>query len=280
MRGNEFLDKMELIDPVYIEAADAAPKVKRTVRTGWRAAMAACLCLVLLAGTAAAAVVISGSGTWLADIFAVTVRGSDGDQVSSAYTIRAEIEKFPVSLLSGEMQAVGEEIKQRFEADPADSGRDPGVWQKRFSTPGEAGEFIGLDALKVLDWNVGEHYNTSLNIWGDASGKIKNIHLYTMYLVDDIVLNMDTNIRTEYTDDQKAETSFLAMEDVEITDTVYIAASGKQCQIMSYFSPKGGRRWINGYVADGGILYTLFANCAGPDAARAEELLHQWADMF
>ena len=25
MRGNELLDKMELIDPAYIEAADAAP---------------------------------------------------------------------------------------------------------------------------------------------------------------------------------------------------------------------------------------------------------------
>ena len=26
MRGNELLDKMELIDPAYIEAADTAPK--------------------------------------------------------------------------------------------------------------------------------------------------------------------------------------------------------------------------------------------------------------
>ena len=27
MRGNELLDKMELIDPAYIEAADAAPNL-------------------------------------------------------------------------------------------------------------------------------------------------------------------------------------------------------------------------------------------------------------
>lgn len=26
MRGNEFLDKMELADPAYVEAADAMPK--------------------------------------------------------------------------------------------------------------------------------------------------------------------------------------------------------------------------------------------------------------
>ena len=31
MRGNEFLDKMELIDPAYVEAADATPKKKKRV---------------------------------------------------------------------------------------------------------------------------------------------------------------------------------------------------------------------------------------------------------
>ena len=46
MRGNEFLDKMELIDLAYVEAADAKPKGKKNiwVKLG---AMAACLCLVI-----------------------------------------------------------------------------------------------------------------------------------------------------------------------------------------------------------------------------------------
>jgi len=51
MRGNEFLDKMELIDPVYIEAADADPKKRQKAWVKW-GAMAACLCLVI-AGAAA-----------------------------------------------------------------------------------------------------------------------------------------------------------------------------------------------------------------------------------
>ena len=33
MRGNEFLDKMELIDLAYVEAADAKPKGKKKL---WR----------------------------------------------------------------------------------------------------------------------------------------------------------------------------------------------------------------------------------------------------
>lgn len=46
MRGNELLDKMEYIDPAYVEAADVQPKKKKSVRILWGAA-AACLCLAI-----------------------------------------------------------------------------------------------------------------------------------------------------------------------------------------------------------------------------------------
>ena len=49
MRGDEFLDKMELIDPAYVEAADEKPAKKKTSWVKWGAA-AACLGAVLLAG--------------------------------------------------------------------------------------------------------------------------------------------------------------------------------------------------------------------------------------
>ena len=47
MRGNDFLNKMELIDPAYVEAADTKPNKKNTIWVRW-AAMAACLCLVVV----------------------------------------------------------------------------------------------------------------------------------------------------------------------------------------------------------------------------------------
>ena len=47
MRGNEFLDKMELIDPAYVEAAEAEPKKKKNVWVKW-GAVAACLCFVIM----------------------------------------------------------------------------------------------------------------------------------------------------------------------------------------------------------------------------------------
>ena len=47
MRGNEFLDKMELIDPAYVEAAEAKQRSRKTawVKLG---AVAACLCLLIV----------------------------------------------------------------------------------------------------------------------------------------------------------------------------------------------------------------------------------------
>lgn len=46
MRGNEFLDKMSLVDPVYVEAAALMPRHRKNSLKRW-CAIAACLCLVL-----------------------------------------------------------------------------------------------------------------------------------------------------------------------------------------------------------------------------------------
>ena len=48
MRGNELLDKLELADPAYVEAADRKPLRQRRGWIAWAAA-AACLCLLIAA---------------------------------------------------------------------------------------------------------------------------------------------------------------------------------------------------------------------------------------
>ena len=48
MRGNELLDKMELIHSAYIDAADEKPAGKKHPWRKWAAA-AACLCLIIAA---------------------------------------------------------------------------------------------------------------------------------------------------------------------------------------------------------------------------------------
>ncbi len=51
MRGNEFLDKMELIDPAYVEAADKKPYKKKRIWLKWGVTAA---CLLLMVGSALA----------------------------------------------------------------------------------------------------------------------------------------------------------------------------------------------------------------------------------
>ncbi len=47
MRGNELLDKMELIDPAYVEEAEVKVKKKKGAWVKW-GAMAACLCIMIV----------------------------------------------------------------------------------------------------------------------------------------------------------------------------------------------------------------------------------------
>lgn len=49
MRGKDFLDKMDLIDSAYVEAADMKPAKKKNVWIKW-CAMAACLAIALAVG--------------------------------------------------------------------------------------------------------------------------------------------------------------------------------------------------------------------------------------
>ena len=47
MRGKEFLDKMDLIDPAYVEAADTTPVNRKNTWIKW-CAVAACFCFVMV----------------------------------------------------------------------------------------------------------------------------------------------------------------------------------------------------------------------------------------
>lgn len=59
MRGNTFLDKMELIDPAYVEAADTKPEYRKNPWVKWVATVAS-FCLIL---GAAAALLRFGANT-------------------------------------------------------------------------------------------------------------------------------------------------------------------------------------------------------------------------
>lgn len=269
MRGNELLDKMELVDPAYIEAADAAPKVRRTVWTGWRAAMAACLCVVLLAGTAMA---VSGGRTWLVEMFGGRGSGETG------YELGVDMDIIPTSRMSENLQGVSEEIVRQFETTTPSSSWLPGHWMEKNLSVDEAWEFIGLESLRKPDWDLEVWYNT-LNVYGDSSGRIESILIDTGYREGDISLQAWAQIKTE---NFEGEQHFRSITEpgVRFTETFLTTPGGNNCQVISSSANERGWLGLTGYLVENSVLYQLYVSYQEPDAARAEELLHQWADQF
>lgn len=76
MRGNELLDKMELTDPAYVEeAGNRSVRAMRRTRLRW-AAVAACLALVIYAGSR---LVPPGDPESTADLPMLSLSGNTGD---------------------------------------------------------------------------------------------------------------------------------------------------------------------------------------------------------
>jgi len=97
MRGNELLDKMEFIDPAYIEAADFKQKKKKIAWVNW-GAMAACFCLVV-----ASAFMIPG--IWHTPVPPISDPGTTGiPDLNSDGTIQREdepVEYPPTTIIPG-----------------------------------------------------------------------------------------------------------------------------------------------------------------------------------
>lgn len=269
MNGSEFLDKMALVDPAYIEAAEAAPAARKKVWTGWRAAMAACLCLVLLAGTAMA---VSGGRTWLVEMF-----GGKGS-AETGYELAVDMDIIPTSRMSENLEAVSKEIVRQFETAAPFSSWMPGHWMEKNLSVDEAWAFIGLESLRKPDWDLEVWCNT-LNVYGDSSGRIESILIDTGYREGDINLQAWAEIKTENFEGEQHLRS-ITEPDVRFTETFLPTPGGNSCQVISSSANERGWLGLTGYLVENSVLYQMHISYQEPDAARAEELLHQWADQF
>ncbi len=87
MRGNEFLDKMELIDPAFIEEAASAPQIKKRSRFRMLGTVAACFILLFSLGF--------GTYAYAADVkeYNAAVKFFDDHDLSTEGLSRREIKK-------------------------------------------------------------------------------------------------------------------------------------------------------------------------------------------
>lgn len=272
MTGEELLRKLELADPAYVQAAADAPPERRRPRL--RRALLGAACVCLLASAAAAA----GGGTWLLDSF--TARGAPGsDFTQSGYDLAADVEKFPVSALTGDIRGAGEEIARQFENyDPASSWYPGTLRRTHFPSAAEAREYIGLDALRGLDWDL-EETRTTLDVTGDPQGRLLRIQLETDYEVEDIRLQTFAAIFTEDSEDM-AVIGTRTTEDVAFSESLRTSAGGRRYQVITDTGLASGYYGMDGYLVEDGVLYSLHLAYLKEDEALAESLLCQWADLF
>lgn len=273
MRGNEFLDKMELINPAYVEAADDTPKIIKRSHLRW-SAIVACFCILIGSTTAIA---ISGFGTQLMDFF--TSRTEPGSDYSeSGYVLSVQIEKVPTAALKGEIQEVPALIRQQFESRKPYMNSLPNSWYKTFESRSDAYDYVGFDGLKRLQWNL-EEDKTTLDVQGTRSGNILSVSVVTSYAVHNIRLQFFADI---YTENMEGEITVgtATTENVNFTESFYTTKNGKTLHIIEQTTLKSGYMAKDGYLTEDGVLYNLHISYLKEDADQAEELLVQWADLF
>ena len=272
MKGNEFLDKMELIDPRYVDAADAPSATGRRKRIRW-GVIAACFCILISAVTAMA---MSDFGTQVIDFFA-SLSGSGPDSGESGYVLNIEIEKISADALEGAIREVPARIRQQFESYQPFMSWSPDTWSKNFESRNEAYDYIGFDGLKCLplDW---QENRTILCVRGTENGDILCASVETSYAVSDIQLQFLASIYTE-----KLEGSvtmhMVMLENADFEESFYSSKNGKTLHVLESTVLKSGYRTISGYLVENRVLYHLHISCPEKDSGQAKELLRQWADL-
>ncbi len=273
MKGNELLDKMELVDPTFIEDADRIPVAKKKAHVKW-GVMAACICLLMGTVTVMA---VSGVSTRVIEFF--TSRSESGpDYSESGFTLDVEIEKVPVKAMKGKIREVSPYIKAQFASYKPYMSRYPGHWQKLFESRNDAYDYIGFDGIKRLDWNL-EEGQATLNVYGEQNGDILSVMVETQYKVGDIWLQFSSTIYTENTEDD-ITTGIVTTEYEEYSESFYTTKNKKVLHVIEGTALESGYMVIDGYFVQDGVLYNLHLAHLEKDTEQAKELLHQWADLF
>ena len=272
MKGDDLLNSMELVNPAYVEAADAP--VVRTLRRARWSLLAACALLLAAAVTAVAA---SGLGTKLIESF--TARTAPGSDLSeSGYTLSVETARVPQTALRGDIAEVPALIRAQFEKYQPFMSQYPGCFAREFDTRAAACDYVGYDGLKRVEFEPCEG-PTLLSVNGEQDGSILSVTLETDCAVGQIRLQFFSTI---YTDKAPADmtTGAVTTEYAEFTETYHTTSKGAVLHVIEQTALQSGFAGMDGYLADAGVLYDLHIAYTEQDAARARELMLQWAELF
>lgn len=273
MTGQELLEKMDLVEPEYIEAADSKPAKKTHI---WKKlGIAACFCLLFGTITAAAT---GAFGTRLIRSFTASPKSSDEEE--SGYELALLVDRKPINSFSEEIQSLKKTFIKQFKESVPWSSFYPGSYYQSFSTSAEACNYIGLPGLKSVEWEGMDDDCCSLSALGNEKGQLLQLSLENDYKVNNIRLQAFTHIYTEYCKPEDLTFGSYTTESIQFTEEFKTNKQGKQYQIIRSSAMESGFLGLEGYLVDNGILYSLNIAYLEEDAEQAEELLLQWANLF
>ena len=260
-------DVLGLIDEDLLDAE--LPKRSRRGRTVRVLLAAACVCLIVGTITAFAA----GAGTVLLEKFRKGDRGFE-----SGYDMAARLTPFPEESLTGGIREVPAIIRRQLEEAAPWSDQLPNTYYRQFDTAAQALEYVGLEELMPIRWNVAET-GTTLSVFGGQRGEITSVSIMTQCQKGDVHLQTQAWLRTE-NDSTDNTFSVRTTEDVDYTEERFTTAGGFTCHVICSTVLDSGNVTYDGCIVRAGILYTLHAAYPPSAEAQADGLLHTWADQF
>lgn len=291
---NELEDGLvELMSQEEIKQArmqEQKAKTKRIAggRFKWAVVAACSLCLV------------GGSVVFAASRLSWRIGGSvdPRNPDASYYWVDYMVDQVPADAFGKQVLAVVDGFKEeaRKEAESGILHEDgiPRGWVKEFETAKEALDFVGFDGLRetaLPDWKV--WHITSLGIYGNQEGALTNVGILSHYRTGErekIDVQTEAEIFTEdWCHDRIGSIGrpfWKEMEDVQGKE--YVTANGKTGLIMAPEYDGGGIYWMEGYMVEGEIVYSisLHYNCKEDLEERglAEDALmkvmRDWMEQF
>ncbi|MBE6958796.1 MAG: hypothetical protein E7447_06580 [Ruminococcaceae bacterium] len=262
-------------DELIAEAMETTPRSKRNPILRWCILAA---CLVLLIGTVTVAAT-TDFGTQLLQTFTGETR-PNSDWQESGFDLRIQIRRIPTSSLTGEIQEVPAIIRHQIENHKLWYSQLPDHFLKKFASPEEARQYIGLETLRIPDWNLDVKY-TSLSAFGDhTTGEIRYLTLEIFYRKNNINVQARATAYTELWDSDTVYHSARSHQETTYTESFYTTANGLQCHIIASSPLPSGYKTFSCFLVYDGILYHLNVSHQPADETAAKEIIHQWADQF
>lgn len=259
-------------DKLIAEAIEATPRKRRNPIPRWSILAA---CLVLLIGTITVAAT-TDFGSQLLDTFTK----DPSPNFESGFDLRIQIKRIPTSSLTGEIQEVPAIIRRQIENHKLWYSQLPDHFLKKFSSPEEARQYIGLETLHIPDWNLDVKY-TSLSALGDSTtGEIRFLTLEIFYRKNNINVQARATAYTQLWDSDTVYHSARSNQETTYTESFYTTANGLQCHIIASSPLPSGYKTFSCFLVYDGILYHLNVSHQPVDETAAKEIVHQWADQF